>query len=396
MTQSLEPGDVEEADRSRYREPEPSLILGLPSDVPFDHDPLDPHHEYPTPIEMVVRLTASERAARVRRLVEMAWNRFDQAMDSIAGQGVAGVCALVSGGNDSYTTAHIFRSVSTHWTHANTQTGIEATREHVRDTAAQWGLRLIEEFPKAGEGYWDLVRGTVMARSRKTGELVQAWAGGFPGSAAHALMYQRLKERALARVPHYFGISGSRKDQVVFIAGRRRPESKRRATVPHFERKHTILWTSPLAIWHKADLRAYRLLHSDMPLNPVAQTLGMSGECGCLSMATHPGERDQWFSAYPAEPFVLAVQAMEDELRARPDIPEHRKRWGWGADPIAQAAEAEYMAQRRSAGKEAEPVEFTTDALCGPTCGTDPLFDLMDPLFEADRDPFAASTELQR
>jgi 3'-phosphoadenosine 5'-phosphosulfate sulfotransferase (PAPS reductase)/FAD synthetase len=370
--------------RSRYREPEPTLDFGLHDDVPFDRDPLDPHPEHPTPLELVVRLTRSERVSRVQRLVAMAWNRFDEAMDSIAGQRVAGVCALVSGGNDSYTMAHVFRSVSTHWVHANTGTGIEATREHVRATATQWGMRLIEEYPNPGEGYWDLVRGKVMARSRETGELVQAWAGGFPGSAAHATIYQRIKERGLARVPHHFGISGSRKDQVVFIAGRRRPESKRRATVPHYERKHTILWTSPLAIWHKADLRAYRLLHPDMPLNPVAQKLGMSGECGCLAMATHEAERDQWFSTYPTEPFVLAVQAMEEELKSRPDIPEHRKRWGWGADPIAQAAEAEYMAQRRRAGKATEPVVFTSDALCGPNCGPDPLFDPMDPLFDLD------------
>lgn len=366
--------------RSRHREPEPTLPFGLTSDVPFDRDPLDPHPDIPTPLELVVRLTQSERITRVRRLIDMAWNRYDQAMDSIKGQRIAGTCALVSGGNDSYTVAHIFRSVSTHWVHANTGTGIEATRQHVRATAHAWAKLLIEVHPKPGEGYWDLVRGTVMARSRASGELVQAWPGGFPGSAAHATMYQRLKERGLEQVPHHFGISRSLTDQVVFIAGRRRPESKRRATVPHFEREGTTFWVSPLAIWHKADLRAYRLLHADVPLNPVAQKLGMSGECGCLSNAAGD-ERRHWFDAYPDDPFILVVQAMEDELRSRPDIPEHRKTWGWGSDPAAEEAEKAYQEELRRAGKASEEAAFTSISLCGLNCGPD-LFDLFDPLFD--------------
>ena len=182
-----------------------------------------------------------------------------------------------------------------------------------------------------------------MARNRKTGELVQAWAGGFPGSAAHALMFTRLKERGLETVPYLVGISGSRTERVVFIAGRRRPESKRRATVPHFEERRTVLWSSPIAVWHKGDLRAYRSWQRDLytsalerwtaspttsahpdqlglfevPSNPVAKVLGMSGECGCLSYAV-PGEVEQWRTAYPDDPFILRMAALEEELRDRP------------------------------------------------------------------------------
>lgn len=369
--------------RSRHKQPAPTLPFGLGDDVPADPDPLNPHPEHPTPIELVTRLTKSERITRVQRLTEMAWNRYDQALDSIKDKNVAGVCSLVSGGNDSYTVAHLFRGVSTTWVHANTGTGIEATREHVRDTAAAWEIPLLEVSGTPGQGYFDLVRGEVYAISRETGELVQTWGGGFPGSAAHALQYQRLKQRALEKVPHHFGISGSKQDRVVFIAGRRRSESKRRATVPHFEEQGTTLWASPIAVWHKADLRAYRLLHRDVPVNPVAQILGMSGECGCLANATH-NEREQWFAAYPDEPFILAIQALEEELKPRTDIPEHRKTWGWGSDPEAQAAEAEYLAERRKAGKEPEAVEFSSVALCGPNCGPDPIADGMDFLFDLD------------
>lgn len=168
------------ARRSRHRAPEPTLEFGYSNDVPFEHDPLDPHPEYPTPLELVMRLTKSEREARVRALITLSQNKFDQAIDEhLRGKEIVGFCSLVSGGNDSYTVANLFRGVATHQVHANTGTGIEATREFVRTTAAQWGVPLIEHAPKPGEGYFDLVRGKVTARSRKTGALVQAWPGGF-------------------------------------------------------------------------------------------------------------------------------------------------------------------------------------------------------------------------
>lgn len=370
--------------KSRHRPPAPTLPFGLDTDVPIDPDPLDPHPEHPTPVELVLRLTQSERITRVKRLTEMAWNRYDEAVDSIGDKKIVAVCSLVSGGNDSYTVAHLFRDVTTTQVHANTGTGIEATRQFVRDTAAQWGVPLVEGHLKPGEGYFDFVRNTVMARSKETNELVTAWAGGYPGPAVHAFMYQRLKSRSLEQIPHHFGISGSRTERLMYIAGRRRPESKRRATVPHFEEKGTILWASPLAIWHKADLRAYRMMHDDVPSNPVAQILGMSGECGCLANATH-NERDQWIAAYPDDPFILAVQAMEEELKLRTDIPDHRKVWGWGGDPQAQIAEEQYMAWLKKQGKQelGEPAPvFDSTALCGPNCGPDPISDGMDPLFE--------------
>ena len=351
--------------RSRHREPAATLDLGLADDVPLDPDPLDPHPEHPTPIEMVLRLTASERETRVKRLVEMAWNRYDQALDvEVAGRNVAGVCSLVSGGNDSYTVAHIFRSVATHHVHANTGTGIEATRQFVRETAAAWGITLLEEH--APTSYFDIVvNGHI---SPDTGK--QVWPAGFPGPAAHHVMYTLLKERSLRRVAHHLGVSGSRTDRVVFIAGRRRPESKRRATVPHYESQGTIVWASPIAVWHKADLRAYRLMHPDVPANPVAQVLGMSGECGCLANAVAE-EPQRWRDAYPDDPFIRKINETEALIADRTDIPQARKKWGWGGsedDPDAAAAMTQF--------------DGTVGALCSTNCGPDPIFDLMDPLFD--------------
>lgn len=356
---------------TRHRPGDPHLPLGYVDDTPYEHDPLDPHPEEPTPIDQVLRLTRKQRERRVERLVEMASARFDQAIAThCLDKTVVGTCALVSGGNDSYTVAHLFKDRLTHIVHANTGTGIEATREHVRKTAADWGLPLIERTPPEGEGYFDLVLGRVFARSRKTGELVRAWPGGFPGPAAHAVMQQRLKGRCLEQVPHALGISGSRTHRVVFIAGRRRSESRRRASVPHHEALGTVVWSSPIAVWHKADLRAYRVMASKadpVPSNPVAERLGMSGECGCLANAV-AGEVERWRTAYPDEPFIRRIADVEHTLRG-PEfehVPEHRKTWGWGAyydEPDAI-------------------VPMGTDSLCGPTCGPDPIADLMDPLFD--------------
>lgn len=339
---------------SRYREPAATLPLGFADDVPIDHDPLDPHPDHPTPLDLMVRLTRSERETRNKRLVEMAWNRYDQATDLLRrdGKTVAATCLLTSGGNDSMTVAHLFRSVATHVVHANTGTGIEATRVFVREQAAAWALPLLEVHPKPGEGYFDLVRGTIRAKSKTTGEMAQSWPGGFPGPAAHAVCYQRLKERGLATVPHLLGILGSRTERALQIAGRRRSESFIRRDVPHFEidGKGTLPWSSPIAVWHKADLRTYRLMQADtddpVPVNPVAQMLGMSGECGCLANGT-PAEAAMWREKFPDDPFILAVNELEAEIADRDDIPEHRKKWGNG-------------------GVSGESSEL--GAMCGPNC----------------------------
>lgn len=356
------------ARQTRHRESEPHLPFGFADDMPIEHDALNPHPEHPTPIDMVLRLTLPQRMERVRALIALSRHKYATAMAEIGlTKTVVAVCALVSGGNDSYTVAHLFRDVATHQMHANTGTGIEATREFVRATAAEWGVPLIEHSPKPGQGYFDLVRGNVMARNRKTGELVQTWPGGFPGPAAHAIIYQRLKERSFEQVPHDFGISGSRKHCVVLLGGRRRPESKRRAKVPYMDIDGTLAFISPMAVWHKADLLVYRMMFPDTPLNPVTQVLGMSGECGCLSYAVAE-EPERWRAAYPNEPFILMVNEVEAELADRVDIPEHRKKWGWGADY-----------------EDPDQVEeFSRNAMCSVNCGPDPLFDSMDPLFQSE------------
>ena len=223
---------------------------------------------------------------------------------------------LFSGGNDSTTLAHLMvaQGHASHAAHANTTIGVEATRQFVRDTSKALGLPLIER--SGPQSYADLV-----LESR-----------AFPGPAMHYRMYQRLKERALREVRREF-VTNPRQQRVLFIAGRRRSESDRRAGIPEHERTGSIVWASPFANWTKADLDAYRE-HYAVPVNETAKALGMSGECLCGAFA-EPGEFERIAEVDPDA--ALAIMEIEAAL-AEAGAEGPRCKWGWGAyraDPSA-------------------------------------------------------------
>ena len=119
----------------RLPEPTPELFI--------DHDPLDPHPEEPTPLDLVMRLTRTQREQRVEKLIELAWRRYHEAIQYFItdeGRQHHSTCLMFSGGKDSSTIAALFRPVATHILHANTGTGIQATRDFVAQTAQEWGL----------------------------------------------------------------------------------------------------------------------------------------------------------------------------------------------------------------------------------------------------------------
>lgn len=268
--------------------------------------------------------------ARVEQLVADAHAVVREAIEQTLADNrrVAGIVVLYSGGNDSTTVAHMFRDVATHAAHANTGIGIEQTRQFVRDTCAAWGLPLIEKHPEPGGTYRDLVLGRCRARTGpRKGTVV--WQGGFPGPAAHWLMYQRLKERALEQVRREL-ITNPWRERVLFIAGRRAEESDRRkhlAAVQPIERRGSTVWVSPIVGWTKLDLNAYRDAHPDVPRNEVSDALHMSGECLCGAFA-HEGELDEIGFFYPE--VAAEIRALGEEMRAA-GIPEERCTWGWGA-----------------------------------------------------------------
>jgi 3'-phosphoadenosine 5'-phosphosulfate sulfotransferase (PAPS reductase)/FAD synthetase len=261
--------------------------------------------------EEVARLSRPERQERVKALIERSLEIVDLSLAThLDGKELVGRVALFSGGDDSTTLVHLMhtRGLVDYAAHANTTVGVEETRQFVRDTCAAWGLPLIEKYPPTS--YRDLV-------------LDQ----GFPGPAQHFKMYQRLKERCLRQVRNDL-VKNSRQERVLFIAGRRRDESMRRADVPLHERTGSIIWASPLAEWTKLDLNQYRLMEGNVPRNPASALIHMSGECLCGSFAK-AGELDmvaEWFPQAAQE-----IRAIEAELAGRTDLNPERCKWGWGA-----------------------------------------------------------------
>jgi 3'-phosphoadenosine 5'-phosphosulfate sulfotransferase (PAPS reductase)/FAD synthetase len=279
----------------------------------------------------VARLTRPEREARVERLLKQAHALVDRAIADVAAAGreLAGIVTLFSGGNDSTTLAHIFKERCSHVGMANTGIGIEETRQYVRNTAAGWDLPVIEKHPEPGYGYRDLVLGRCRAKTGPNKGTV-LWPGGFPGPGSHAMMYQRLKERAFEQIRNEL-VSNPYRQRVIFLGGRRATESNRRkvlALKAPIQRRGSVVWVAPLIHWTNLDLNTYRLTHPDVPRNRVSDLIHMSGECLCGAFAEE-NELDEigmWFPAVKAE-----IEALEREVLASGAASPQRCRWGWGA-----------------------------------------------------------------
>lgn len=255
-----------------------------------------------------------ERIRRLADLKEESFAIYRASLDKyFVNHRIAAVVIMWSGGNDSNTLAHMMRSILTHAGHANTGIGIEDTRAFVRETCKAWGLPLIEKRPPIS------YEALVLER-------------GFPGPAQHYKMYQRLKERCFRQIRAEL-VGNPRKERVLFVAGRRRDESRRRAgkagkdQIPLYERDGSIVWVSPMANWTKLDINTYRMVHPDVPHNPVSDHIHMSGECLCGSFAK-PGELDSIEFFYPE--VVKYIKKLEIKVAAK-GIAEERCTWGWGA-----------------------------------------------------------------
>ncbi len=190
------------------------------------------------------------------------------------------VFALVSGGYDSTTAAHLSAVHGPRVdaiVHVNTGIGVEETREHVREYSRVMELPLIEKFPP--KRYEDLVL-----------------QYGFPGPAAHRYMYSWLKERALRQVRRE-AQDGTRR-RVMFLTGVRTSESVRRmGRVEPVNRDGNTVWVAPIRDFTKPDVLDYRQRFG-LPPNEVVTALGMSGECLCGAFSK-PGELDRIGAHFP-------------------------------------------------------------------------------------------------
>ena len=278
----------------------------------------------------IAQMTPEERTARVELLLLESWALLRDGIERMViadGRKVAAICVLFSGGNDSTTLAHIFKEVADYFIHVNTGIGIEQTRQYVRDTAKAWDVPLIEKHPPPGSTYEELI-------------LDQ----GFPGPAMHWKMYQRLKERALREARRDL-IKNPRRERVVFLGGRRRDESQRRANIPEMDRDGSIVYISPLVHWTKMDLNTYRHMYPDVPRNMVSDLIHMSGECLCGAFA-HAGELEEIAAWFPET--AEHIRKLEEKVKATGKFPEKLCRWGWGGQTIKNGETHPAKTKRRA------------------------------------------------
>lgn len=249
------------------------------------------------------------------------------------------VYTLFSGGGDSSILAHLMRERSDALVHVRTGISITETWTYVQAVAADWGAKLHAAHPDVT--YQDLVLGRVTVKTDKGSRPKGAplWKG-FPGPAAHYLMYQRLKERALERFRRSIVGRRGRSGQIVYLGGMRWGESDRRfRNAEEYDQWGSVIWCSPIVWWtdsHMAEYRA-RYLCNDvhdhafgrlcrpgtLPLSPVSEKLHMSGDCLCGAFAK-PGELSEIEFWYPDT--AAQIHALMDLAKA-----EGIERCVWGA-----------------------------------------------------------------
>lgn len=206
---------------------------------------------------------------------------------------------LFSGGNDSLVLLDVCHQFVDAIVHINTGIGIPEAHQFAREAAARYPIEFIEKEPP--KSYEELV--------------FNNW-GGMPGPGLHNIVYQRLKERCIEAVRREHRTYNG--ERFMFLSGIRRAESPRRKQRKEaVERTGGRVMVKPLFHWSNAEMREYRETH-DLPVNPVAANLHMSGECLCGAMADQNdlrGEREAIRFFYPE--FDARLSAIEAECEQR-------------------------------------------------------------------------------
>lgn len=283
--------------------------------------------------EDVYALSGDERERRVDDLIAQAFDIYDYSIREYItnrNRSLKSTAVLFSGGNDSTFLLHLFRDVADVAIHIDTTIGLKETRQFVDETCELFNIPLIVE--SAPVPY---------------SELVVEY--GFPGPSLHYIMYQRLKERAVDAVRRRL-LEFPRRELIVFVSGRRRTESHRRATVPYLSRDGAQVWCSPIANWTKPDIATYRARFDGFPVNLVSDLIHMSGECLCGAFAAK-GEFEQLKFFFPE--MAELIHQLEHEVAKNDKLPDYRKQWGWGS-----YAENHHVARRKR----------SQDVKVGPLC----------------------------
>lgn len=213
--------------------------------------------------------------------------------------------ALVSGGKDSVTLAHILASKDMLAGVVAIDTGISIPewRPFIEDLCREQG--------------WPL---TVIATSYRYEDLVRRY--GFPGPGAHGIYMTYLKGRAIRE----FAKEGRGR---LLASGVRIGESKRRFnSVREWNVIEGLPIWAPIWDWTTEEVWDYVRMHG-LPRSPGYATLGISGDCLCGAFA-RPDERDILEQVYP-DVFARLV-ALERETGLR---------WGCGSKARGVKSRAE-------------------------------------------------------
>lgn len=185
------------------------------------------------------------------------------------------IYALLSGGDGSLGAVHwAMANVSgCEVAHIVTGIGIPATEQFVDETCSRFGWKLTKVRAKedCGQDYEEIVS-----------------EHGFPGPASHNIMYNCLKGRAIRKLVR--DAKGKRSDRVMFLTGICQDDSERRSGYGGQEitRIGAQVWVN--AMYYVGQSWTHRYIAGNaIPRNPVAEQLGMSGECCCGAFAA-PGE----------------------------------------------------------------------------------------------------------
>lgn len=267
------------------------------------------------------------------------------------------VYALVSGGEDSDTACEVIHNHPEleidGVVHVNTGTGIEETRRYVMRRCADWGLPYIEltsyddacqkqhnhgfrqcefKIERPPDVYRELDSYFYGTRRDKDNYENLVHKMGFPGPSMHWIMYLALKHKPIKR---FVELHHDNDETIAFVSGVRKKESDRRARNISddgiSENWGGCPVISPLTYWSKSQIKEYRLA-LDLPSNPVADLIGMSGECLCGAYASR--EELEKLARWGFDSTIRWINNLEHELYqslvARGYVAPEYALWGHG------------------------------------------------------------------
>lgn len=261
------------------------------------------------------------------KLEQLAGGILDQAFQAHTPTGVK---ILVSGGHDSVACA----AIGAAWAkdhhlpfqvvHLDTGIGIQDTQDYVVELCGSQGWDL--QIYRAREN--TLADGTSDPMCYE--DIVRVF--GFPSSAMHSMMFQRLKERSLGRMMRE--AKHRKGDRVLLMGGIRKSESTRRMLNVNRSgyidcRSDGKLWVNHIADFSGIHTNAVMRYHG-LPRNHVKDLAGSSFECACGAMGI-PEELEILAALFPNDPTVVLLLQLNEEMARKglwqwgQEVPEHWK-----------------------------------------------------------------------